>query len=115
MSVKEAAGPAVAPQVTLSTVSEETESMDDAADATQQSSVGCRLVGEHGIVDLDGEQVELGPIKIECLASLVNVICPPWLDESQCARVGTVPATKIFEPIKGSLSREGSLLSFTNI
>ncbi|KAJ1897149.1 hypothetical protein LPJ66_003557 [Kickxella alabastrina] len=76
---------------------------------------GCKLVGNHGIVDLDGEAVELGPIKIECLANLVSIISPPWLDESQAAKVGTLPKTKAFEPIKGSLSREGSVLSFTNI
>ncbi|KAI9503226.1 ATP-NAD kinase-like domain-containing protein [Coemansia spiralis] len=75
---------------------------------------GCRLVGQHGIIDLDGEVVELGPIKVECLPNLVSVICPPWLNESHLARVGSMPAPNVVEPIKGSLSREGSMLSFAN-
>ncbi|KAJ2892331.1 hypothetical protein IWW38_003262, partial [Coemansia aciculifera] len=73
---------------------------------------GCKLVGDHGIVDLDGEVAELGPIKIECLANLINIVCPPWLNESQSARVGTMPPLKVPEPIAGSLSRGGSVLSF---
>ncbi|KAJ2574260.1 hypothetical protein GGH95_003932, partial [Coemansia sp. RSA 1836] len=56
--------------------------------------------------------VELGPIKIECLANLINIVCPPWLNESQSARVGTMPPVKVPEPIAGSLSRGGSVLSF---
>ncbi|KAJ2818555.1 Sphingosine kinase 1, partial [Coemansia erecta] len=68
----------------------------------------CRLVGEHGIVVLDGEQVELGPIKVECLPSLVSIISPPWLNESQIARVSSMPAPKIAQSIRGTLSREGS-------
>ncbi|KAJ1784916.1 hypothetical protein LPJ62_004445, partial [Coemansia sp. RSA 2167] len=72
----------------------------------------CRLVGEHGIVVLDGERVELGPIKIECLPSLVSVISPPWLNESQITKVNTIPAPNIARSIHGSLSREGSVLSF---
>ncbi|KAJ2001276.1 hypothetical protein GGI04_003803 [Coemansia thaxteri] len=75
-------------------------------------SEGCRLVGSHGIVDLDGEVAELGPIKVECLANLVNIICPPWLNECQSARVSTMPQMKAPELIVGSLSREGSVLSF---
>ncbi|KAJ1828111.1 hypothetical protein LPJ56_001292 [Coemansia sp. RSA 2599] len=114
---------AAAPQVTVSAAAATVESSAaapadaavDAAKIMHGSDGGCRLVGEHGIVDLDGEQVELGPVKMECLANLVNVVCPPWLDESQCARVGTMPAPKVVEPIKGSLSREGSMLSFSNI
>ncbi|KAJ2545671.1 hypothetical protein GGF49_000180 [Coemansia sp. RSA 1853] len=72
----------------------------------------CRLVGEHGIVVLDGERVELGPIKIECLPSLVSVISPPWLNESQITKVNTIPAPNIARSIRGTLSREGSVLSF---
>ncbi|KAJ2602828.1 hypothetical protein H4R99_000135 [Coemansia sp. RSA 1722] len=116
---------AAAPQVTMSPSSAAAASAESPAAPTDAatkpaknmrgSDGGCRLVGEHGIVDLDGEQVELGPVKMECLANLVNVVCPPWLDETQCARVGTMPAPKIIEPIKGSLSREGSMLSFSNI
>ncbi|KAJ2742500.1 hypothetical protein GGI20_004436 [Coemansia sp. BCRC 34301] len=74
---------------------------------------GCKLVGSHGIVDLDGEVVELGPLKVECLANLINIICPPWLNEGQSARVGTMPPVKVPEPIAGSLSRGGSVLSFS--
>ncbi|KAJ2459593.1 Sphingosine kinase 1 [Coemansia sp. RSA 2424] len=87
---------------------------DLGADAGERadSSGGCKLVGNHGIVDLDGEVVELGPIKIECLANLINIVCPPWLNESQSARVGTMPPVKVPEPIAGSLSRGGSVLSF---
>ncbi|KAJ1771482.1 hypothetical protein LPJ74_002302 [Coemansia sp. RSA 1843] len=77
---------------------------------------GCKLVGNHGIVDLDGEVVELGPIKVECLPSLVTVICPPWLNESHLSRVSSMPPVKALDdPIKGSLSREGSVLSFNNV
>ncbi|KAJ2859559.1 Sphingosine kinase 1 [Coemansia aciculifera] len=82
------------------------------ADERADASDGCRLVGNHGIIDLDGEVVELGPIKIECLANLINIICPPWLNESQSARVGTMPVVKVPESIAGSLSRGGSVLSF---
>ncbi|KAJ1644030.1 hypothetical protein LPJ64_004256 [Coemansia asiatica] len=102
-----------APRVTMSPAT--TDAAADAAKSIGAPDGGCRLVGEHGIVDLDGEQVELGPVKMECLANLVSVVCPPWLDESQCARVGSMPLPKIVEPIKGSLSREGSMLSFSNI
>ncbi|KAJ2664665.1 hypothetical protein IWW48_000610 [Coemansia sp. RSA 1200] len=84
--------------------------------ASKASSGGCRLVGNHGIVDLDGEVVELGPIKVECLPSLVSVVCPPWLNEVHLSRVSSMPATKLpDDPIKGSLSREGSVLSFNNV
>ncbi|KAJ2055836.1 hypothetical protein GGI17_006494 [Coemansia sp. S146] len=82
------------------------------ADERADASDGCKLVGNHGIIDLDGEVVELGPIKIECLANLINIICPPWLNESQSARVGTMPVVKVPESIAGSLSRGGSVLSF---
>ncbi|KAJ2145407.1 hypothetical protein IW136_000994 [Coemansia sp. RSA 678] len=79
---------------------------------TADDRAECRLVGEHGIVVLDGERVELGPIKIECLPSLVSVISPPWLNESQITKVNTIPAPNIARSIHGSLSREGSVLSF---
>ncbi|KAJ2158115.1 Sphingosine kinase 1 [Coemansia sp. RSA 552] len=78
----------------------------------EDSSDECKLVGTHGIVDLDGEVVELGAIKMECLPNLTMVICPPWLNESQTARVSTMPVPKMAESIKGTLSREGSMLSF---
>ncbi|KAJ1820973.1 Sphingosine kinase 1 [Coemansia sp. RSA 2671] len=86
---------------------------DTGVDESSDASGGCRLVGSHGIVDLDGEVVELGPIKIECLANLINIVCPPWLNESQTARVGTMPPVKVPESIAGSLSRAGSVLSFS--
>ncbi|KAJ2801205.1 hypothetical protein H4R20_003770 [Coemansia guatemalensis] len=78
----------------------------------EDSGEECRLVGKHGIVDLDGEMVELGPIKVECLASLITVVSPPWLNEGRNARVATTSVAKAPESIMGSLSREGSVLSF---
>lgn len=77
----------------------------------------CRLVGKHGIIDLDGEVAELGPIKVECLANLMMIVCPPWLNESQTSGLanGGLGNKGRAEPIMGSLSREGSVLSFNNI
>ncbi|KAJ2611774.1 Sphingosine kinase 1 [Coemansia sp. RSA 1365] len=80
--------------------------------ADDDSREECRLVGKHGIVDLDGEMVELGPIKVECLANLITVVTPPWFNEGHNSRVATTPATKAPESIMGTLSREGSMLSF---
>ncbi|KAJ2849546.1 Sphingosine kinase 1 [Coemansia brasiliensis] len=80
--------------------------------ADSGSEGGCQLIGDHGILDLDGEVAELGPIKVECLPSLALIICPPWLNESQTSRVGSIPAPKFAESIRGTLSREGSVLSF---
>ncbi|KAJ2510508.1 Sphingosine kinase 1 [Coemansia sp. RSA 1939] len=109
---KPAAAPVVAEPVTTTVPASGT--FVDAA--SKASGGGCRLVGNHGIVDLDGEVVELGPIKVECLPSLVSVVCPPWLNEMHLSRVSSMPATKPpDDPIKGSLSREGSVLSFNNV
>ncbi|KAJ2841864.1 hypothetical protein GGI22_007746, partial [Coemansia erecta] len=94
----------------------ESENKDDNGDDEAEDGNGCKLVGNHGIVDLDGEVVELGPIKVECLPNLVTVICPPWLNESHLSRVSSMPPVKVLDdPIKGSLSREGSVLSFNNV
>ncbi|KAJ2313412.1 hypothetical protein H4S02_001753 [Coemansia sp. RSA 2611] len=71
----------------------------------------CQLMGNHGILDLDGEMVELGSVKIECLPCLVSIITPPWLNERQVSRVSSMPAPKVAESIRGTLSREGSMLS----
>ncbi|KAJ1889225.1 hypothetical protein LPJ81_006173, partial [Coemansia sp. IMI 209127] len=80
---------------------------DNDNDDVAEDDNGCKLVGNHGIVDLDGEVVELGPIKVECLPSLATVICPPWLNESHLSRVSSMPPVKVLDdPIKGSLSRE---------
>ncbi|KAJ2551078.1 hypothetical protein EV175_003826 [Coemansia sp. RSA 1933] len=93
------------------------ESGGNEAEVNREEDNGCKLVGNHGIIDLDGEVVELGPIKVECLPNLVTVICPPWLNESHLSRVSSMPPLEkaLDEPIKGSLSREGSVLSFNNV
>ncbi|KAI9479403.1 hypothetical protein LPJ78_004253 [Coemansia sp. RSA 989] len=85
---------------------------DTPTNMTDSSEGGCQLIGNHGILDLDGEVAELGPIKVECLPSLALVICPPWLNESQTSQIGSMPAPKFAESIRGTLSREGSVLSF---
>ncbi|KAJ1950110.1 Sphingosine kinase 1 [Linderina pennispora] len=82
--------------------------------AVEKMGCGCRLVGEHGIVDLDGEVVELGPVKIEALPNLVRIISPPWLNEDRSNRTMAMPAMKAPELIRGTLSREGSFLSFAS-
>ncbi|KAI8324533.1 hypothetical protein GQ54DRAFT_58726 [Martensiomyces pterosporus] len=102
-------------EANIGTVTEKLESSVGAEQEAAQSAAGCRLVGSHGIVDLDGEETELGPVKIECLANLIRIICPPWLNESFSNRVSTMPTVKVPELIQGSLSREGSVLSFTNL
>ncbi|KAJ1728106.1 hypothetical protein LPJ61_004218 [Coemansia biformis] len=75
----------------------------------------CRMVGSDGIMVLDGEEIELGPIKIECLPSLLKVICPPWLCERRNTQVASAAAAAPKAPmhIAGTLSREGSALGFS--
>ncbi|KAJ2774554.1 hypothetical protein IWQ57_000762 [Coemansia nantahalensis] len=80
----------------------------------------CRLVGTNGIMVLDGEVAELGPLKVECLPSLVSVICPPWLNENRTAQVSSAAAaaaaaTKAPEHIAGTLSHERSTLSLSAV
>ncbi|KAJ1949170.1 Sphingosine kinase 1 [Linderina macrospora] len=89
-------------------------SPDVDGNAAENTDTGCRLVGEHGIVDLDGEVVELGPVKIEALPNLVRIICPPWLNEDRSNRTMAMPVMKAPELIRGTLSREGSFLSFAS-
>ncbi|KAJ2711661.1 hypothetical protein H4R19_003141, partial [Coemansia spiralis] len=106
--------PVVQPPPASAPVASESLPITQAATPEIADEDACRLVGPDGIMVLDGEEIELGPIKIECLPGLVSVICPPWLSERHSTQVASAASTALKAPkhIDGTLSREGSTLSF---